>query len=145
MSVVTLGCGHSFANTPIGGYRSRLARSLSSGRPKAGPVGLARGDGGGATFDERLFNDKMAGFAVAAFEKAARFKHLAQLFEHARTAAHHDPVVADIQRRLTDVVEQLFRGDQIGDAAAVAERLAGDGRIVHKLFGEQWAEKFIVP
>src|SRR4029077_8077068 len=98
---------------------------------------LGRDDGGRSTFDERLFNDKMAGLAVAAFEKSARFKHLAQLFEHAPTAAHHDPIVADIQRRLTDIVKQLFRSDEIGDAAAVAKRLAGDGRIIHKLSGEQ--------
>jgi hypothetical protein len=69
----------------------------------------------------------MAGLAVAAFEETARFKGLAQFFQHAGAAAHHDPVGRDIQRRQADIVEQLFRGDQVGDAAAVAERLAGDG------------------
>src|ERR1700704_5479298 len=98
-----------------------------------------------SAFDERLLDHEMAGLAVTAFEKTARFKHLAQLFEHARTAAHHDPVVTDIQRRPTDVVEQLFRSDQIGDAAAVAERLAGDGRIIQKLPGQQRAEKLVLP
>src|SRR5260370_4911023 len=61
-----------------------------------------------SAFDERLLDHKMAGSAVIAFEKTARFKHLAQFFEHARAAAHHDAVVTDIQRRLTDIVKQLF-------------------------------------
>ncbi len=38
-----------------------------------------------STLDERLFNHKMAGLAVAAFDKIAGFKGLAQLFEQART------------------------------------------------------------
>ena len=59
-----------------------------------------------SAFDERLLDHEMAGLAVAAFEKTARFKHLAQLFEHARAAAHHDAVGADIERRLTDIVKQ---------------------------------------
>src|ERR1700692_4970340 len=61
--------------------------------------------GTASAFDERLLDHKMAGLAVAAFEKAARLEHLAQLFQHARAAAHHDPVAADIQRRLGDLVE----------------------------------------
>src|ERR1700728_2088046 len=90
----------------------------------------------GSAFDERLFDHEMTGFAVAAFEKAARFKSLAQLLEHARAAAHHDPVGFDIQRRQTDVVKQLLRRDQVGNAAAVAERFAGDGRIIQQLLGQ---------
>src|SRR5258707_8071318 len=35
-----------------------------------------------SALDERLLNDKMAGLALAAFEKTMRFKHLAQVFEH---------------------------------------------------------------
>src|SRR6266480_2359058 len=91
----------------------------------------------GSALDERLFNDEMAGLAMAALEKTARFKHLAQLFEHARTTAHHDAVVTDIQRRQADIVEQLLRGDQVGDTPAIAKRLAGDGRIIQQLFFQQ--------
>src|ERR1700738_4109696 len=93
---------------------------------------------------ERLLDHKMAGLAVAAFEEAARFEHLAQLFEHAGAAAHHDAVGLDVERRLMDIVEQLFRGDQVGDAAAVAERLARHGRIILQLLGQQRSEQFIV-
>src|ERR1039458_2171460 len=93
--------------------------------------------GNDSALDERLFNDKMAGLAVAAFGKTARFKHLAQFFQHPRTAAHHDAIRPDIQRRLTDIVKQLFRRDQVGDPAAVAERLAGDGPGVKNTPGQQ--------
>src|SRR4051794_23541026 len=66
-----------------------------------------------SALDERLFNHKMAGLAVAAFEEAARFEHRAQLFQHAGAAAHHDAVGLEFQRRQADVVEQLFRGDEV--------------------------------
>jgi hypothetical protein len=59
-------------------------------------------------FDERLLDHKMAGLAVIALGESARFKHLAQLFQHGRAAAHHDSVVPDIERRLADVVKQLL-------------------------------------
>src|SRR3954471_11882261 len=99
----------------------------------------------GSALDERLLDHKVAGLVVAAFEKTARFEHLAQFFQHRRAAAHHDAVAGDIQRRLPDIVEQLLRGDQVGDAAAVAERLAGHGRVIHKLVGQQRSEQFVVP
>ena len=53
----------------------------------------------GSALDERLLDHEMAGLAVAALEKPARFKRLAQLFKHARAATHHDPVGVDVQRR----------------------------------------------
>src|SRR6202051_280172 len=85
---------------------------------------------------ERLLDHKMAGLAVAAFEEAARVEHLAQLLAPAGAGAHHDAVGPDVERRLMDIVEQLFRGDQVGDAAAVAERLARHGRIILQLLGQ---------
>ena len=60
----------------------------------------------------------MAGLAVAAFEEAARLERLAQFFQHRGAAAHHDAVGPDVERRLADIVEQLLRGDQVGDAAS---------------------------
>src|SRR5260221_14465783 len=86
-----------------------------------------------SALDERFLDHEMAGLAVAAFEEGARFEHLLQFFEHAGAAAHHDAVGRDIERRLADIVEQLLRRDQIGDAAAVPERLAGHGRIIDQL------------
>src|ERR1700674_1766982 len=52
--------------------------------------------------DERLLDHKMAGLAVAAFEEAARLEQLAEFFQHARAAAHHDTIGLDIERRLVD-------------------------------------------
>ena len=42
-------------------------------------------------------------------------------------------------------VEQLPERDQVGDAAAVAERLAGHGRIVDQLVVNQRPEQLVVP
>src|SRR6476620_6860221 len=64
---------------------------------------------------ERLFDHEVTGFVVAAFEKAAGLEQLAQFFQHAGAAAHHDAVGRDVERRLVDVVEQLRGGDQVGD------------------------------
>src|SRR5216684_217501 len=61
-----------------------------------------------SALDERLLDHKMAGLIAGAFDKTAGFEHLAELFQHARAAAHHDAVAFDIERRLADVVEQLF-------------------------------------
>ena len=61
----------------------------------------------GSALDERLFNDKVARLTVAAFEETVRFQGLAQLLQHGRTAAHHDPVTTDIQRRQADIAKQL--------------------------------------
>src|SRR5215469_13984975 len=77
---------------------------------------------------ERLLDHEVAGGAAIAFEEAAGLEHLLQLFQHRRAAAHHDAVGGDVERLLPDVVENLLRGDEIGDAAAVAEGLAGHGR-----------------
>ena len=59
-------------------------------------------------FDERFLDHKMTRLAVIAFGKTTRFEHLAQLFQHGRAAAHHDPIRLDIERRLADIVEQLL-------------------------------------
>src|SRR5665213_2422424 len=127
---------------------SRISTSRREGRGEVKEVparsGMTAWKPNRSALDERLFNDEMAGFAVAAFEKAARLERLAQLVEHARAAAHHDAVGGDIERRQADVVEQLLRGDKVGDAAAVAERLAGHGRVIHQLVAQQRPEKFIV-
>src|SRR6478735_7320020 len=66
------------------------------------------GTTGRSAFDERLLDHEMTGLAVIAFGKAARFEHLAQLFQHGWAAAHHDPVGRNIERRLADIVKQLL-------------------------------------
>src|SRR6185437_1613329 len=82
---------------------------------------------------EGLLDHEMAGLAVTALDKAARREHLLEVFQHRRAAAHHDAVGFEIERSLPEVVEQLPGGDEVGDAATVAERLAGDGRIIAQL------------
>src|SRR6516164_2605304 len=90
---------------------------------------------------KRLLDDEMAGHVARAFDKAISLKHLLQLSQHRRTAAHHDAVGCDVERRLSDIVEELFGRNQIGDAAAVPKRLARDGRIVDQLVAEQRPEQ----
>src|SRR6516225_10450723 len=97
-----------------------------------------------SALDEGLLDHEMAGLVVGAFAKAARLEHLLQLFQHRGAAAHHDAVGRDVERLLADIVEELFGSDQVGDAAAVAERLAGDSRIIDKLVGEQRSEQLVV-
>src|SRR5580692_7114073 len=92
---------------------------------------------------ERLLDHEVTGLAVVALDEIAGDEHLAQLFQHRRAAAHHDAVALDIQRLLADIVEQLLGGDQVGDAAAVAEWLAGHRRVIDEFFGEQRAEQFV--
>src|ERR1700760_1026174 len=57
-----------------------------------------RNDGESSPFHERLLDHKMARLVAAAFEEAAGFEHLAQFFEHAGAAAHHDAVGGDVER-----------------------------------------------
>ena len=86
----------------------------------------------------------MTGLAVVAFEETTALEQLAQLFQHRRAAAHHDAVGGDIERRLVQVVEELRRGDEVGDAAAVTERLARHGRIIQQLLRQHRPEQFVV-
>ena len=77
----------------------------------------------GLALDEGLLDDEMAGLGVAAFSEALLFERLAQIFQHAGAAAQHDAIGLDVQRRQADVVEQLLRRDEVGDASPIAERL----------------------
>ncbi len=76
--------------------------------------------------------------------KPRALEHHLQFFQHAGAAAHHDAVGLDVERRLVDVVEQLLRGDQVGDAATVAKRLARHGRIIQQLLRQQRPEQLVV-
>ena len=87
---------------------------------------------------------KWPGLWLAPSTKPRGFEQLLQFFQHRRAAAHHDAVGLDVERTLVDVVEQLVRRDQVGDAAAVAERLAGHGRVIQQLLRQQRPEQFVV-
>jgi hypothetical protein len=88
---------------------------LQSAAPEEKRCGLA--------LDESLFDDEMAELGMAAFSEAPLFEHLAQIFQHAGAAAQHDAIGLDVQRRQADVVEQLLRRGEVGDASPIAERL----------------------
>jgi hypothetical protein len=77
----------------------------------------------GLALDESLLDDEMAELGMAAFSEAPLFERLAQIFQHAGAAAQHDAIGLDVQRRQADVVEQLLRRDEVGDASPIAERL----------------------
>src|SRR5690349_7777007 len=82
---------------------------------------------------ERLFDHEVAGRAAAAFDEVARLEHPLELVQHRRAAAHHDTVGRDIERSLMHVVEELTGGNEVRDAATVAERFARHGRIIQQL------------
>src|SRR6267378_1925753 len=105
MYVVSPGCGHSFRKTQSGGYGSRLKAGTTTDKARCARLS---GTTGRSAFRERLLDHEMTGLAVIAFGKTARFEHLAQLFQHGRAAAHHDPIGLNIQRRQADIVKQLL-------------------------------------
>src|SRR5262245_30199130 len=78
-------------------------------------------------FPKRFFDHEFAGTSACAFVKAALLQDLPHFLQHLRAAAQHHPVRGRIDWRNADVLEKLPRGNEVGDAAAVTERLAGDG------------------
>src|SRR4029434_1674962 len=86
----------------------------------------------GLALDESLLDDEMAELGMdAAFSEAPLFESLAQIFQHAAAGAQHDAIGLDVQRRQADVVEQLLRRGEVGDASPIAERL---GRRLYNIF-----------
>ena len=71
-------------------------------------------------------------------------EHRAQFIQHRRTAAQHDAIGFQIETRKPDVRKKLSGLDEIGDAAAVAERLARHGRIIDELVLDQRAEQLVL-
>ncbi len=86
----------------------------------------------------------MPGLAVVALFVAAVGEELAGVADHVGAAAEHEAVVLDRHVRQSDILEQLARGHQVGDPAAVAERLAGHGRVVDQLRADHLAQKFVL-
>ena len=86
---------------------------------------------------------KWPGVAVIAFDEAAALEQRLDVAQHVRAAADHHPVSLLVQRREVEILEQLLGGDQVGDAAGVAERLARHRRIVDELFAHAVAQKFV--
>jgi hypothetical protein len=87
------------------------------GTPRPGQSAALKGKCCGLALDESLLDEEMAGLGIAAFREAPLFERLAQVFQHAGAAAQHDAISLDVQRRWADVVEQLLRRDEVGDAS----------------------------
>src|SRR6201996_265275 len=119
-------------------FESRKMAAITQQRPlSAGEEALREQrqirsvvDDRASALDKSLLDHEMARRVAAALDEATGFEHGLQLVQHRRAAAHHDAIGGDVERRLAEIVEQLLRGDQVGDAAAVAERFAGHGRII---------------
>ena len=108
--IINIGCDatSSFRDVPKDQTRNleiMMSRFRVRAHARPGMTAWKRQD---SAFHERLLDHEMTGLAVIAFGKTARFEHLAQLFQHGRAAAHHDPIGLDIERRLADIVKQLL-------------------------------------
>src|SRR5262249_22513733 len=104
---------------------------------------LERASSKRSSFDKGLFDHEVTRLGMIALDKAARHEHCVELFEHRRAAAQHDAIRLPIEAGKVDVFKQLIGCNQIGDAAAVAERLAGDGRIVNELVLDQGTKELV--
>src|SRR6478736_10559580 len=87
----------------------------------------------------------MAGLTVAAFEKAAFDQQIAQIGQHAWAAAYHHAIAGEVERWHANILEQLVGRDQVGDAPAIAERFADDGRVIYEPVADDLAEEIIPP
>ena len=81
---------------------------------------------------------------MAGFLEAVGVENLAAVLEHARAAAQHEAILFQIELRQADVGKQLAVAHQVGQAALVAERLAGNRRVVDQLFTYQIAEVLVI-
>src|SRR5512138_3405504 len=84
--------------------------------------------------DERALDDVIALRAdVRRDMEAAGVQQRGEILEHGGAAADHGAIVLGVERRQADLLEQRAAFDQGGDAAAIAIRLARDGRVVDQL------------
>src|SRR6478735_737686 len=97
----------------------------------------------GSPLDESLLDHKGTGVAAGAFLEAYSLQDFPHVAEHLRAAAQHGAVLLRIDRSEADVLKQLAGGDEIGDAAAVAEWLARYGRIVDELLAHHLADQLV--
>ena len=93
---------------------------------------------------ERLLDHELGRLAVVAFDEAPAVEQGAGVGHQRRAAADHDAVPGGIEVRQPDIAEQLARSDQVGDPAAVAEGVAGHGRVVDQLVADVVADQLVV-
>jgi len=94
--------------------------------------------------DEGLFDHVVAGFAVIALLESARVENGAQIGQHGRAAAEHEPIVRRIDGGQTEIGGEPARGQKQGDAPLVAEGLAGHRRVIGELGARALADEFVV-
>src|SRR5690242_18532858 len=70
----------------------------------------------GSALDKGLFDDEVTGRRMIALDEAALVEDGAEVRQHRGTAAQHDAIDLDVERRHTTIRKQLARRDQIGDA-----------------------------
>ncbi len=92
---------------------------------------------------EGLFDHKCAGLAVIAFHKAAVLQKRAQIRQHGRAAAEHDPVAFAVEWRCAHIAEKPLRDDKVGNPAPVFERLSRHSWVIDKPFTDRLAHEFI--
>ena len=122
----------------------KLAPSTASRSPSPINMGEEKGELDPSGLDEGLFQDEVAGRGQRALFIAALYQQGLEFGEDGGTAAEHQAIDGGIQRRDAQVLEDLARGDQVGDAALGLERLAGHGRIVAQLAADQFAEDLVL-
>ncbi len=93
---------------------------------------------------ERLLDHELRRLAVIAFDKPLAVQQRTRVRHQRRAAADHDAVMGGIERGQPDIGEQFARVDQVGDAAAVAEGIAGHGRVIDQLVANVFADQFVV-
>src|SRR5690606_25456689 len=98
----------------------------------------------GLFFDKSLFDHIVTGRTLAAFLKAAFFQNLLGFRQHIRASAQHHAVVVMVEFGYSAIFEKLPRTDEVGQATAIAVRLARDGRIIDELLLHHFAEEFIL-
>ena len=96
-----------------------------------------------SAFDERLLDHELAGLAVIAFDEILAEQQFPRVVHQRRTAADHHAILFSLERGQAGIAEQLAGMDQVGDPAAIAERVAGHGRIVDQLVAHPFADQFV--
>ena len=100
---------------------------------KRKPVFQGAGGGRVGYFSTNAFSMTYLPGGLALPSGSRAFQQRDHVGQEGRAAAEHDAVVARGERSQAKVVGEFAGSEQVGDAALVAERLTGDGRVVAEL------------
>src|ERR1700738_3425283 len=93
---------------------------------------------------ESLLDHELAGLAVIALDESLGRQQRAGVMDQRRTAADHDPILFGREWRKGGIAEQFGRRDQVGDPAAIAERIARHSRIIDQLVADEFADQIVL-